>query len=303
MYKPMRYGIKKQFEMKDFITLGFEKNNKIMIIGPLDSGKTYLCHKMISFFLIRKISQVCFFDLDVGQSSVGPPCTIGTTYLHSAKDLKNLCDNPIAHLGFIGSLYPYGFENKIYKSINNILDIMPSDSTIVIDTTGFKNIENKVIKFKCEKIKIISPDIVILLSDFSSKYTQITHFLREATEKVKGKLLIFPHQNTFALKPKLRRRTHHLKAFNCWLKDAMILNLPAKLLDFSKEVNVMQKNHGILVGFLDEKEMCIGGGILICKNNNNLTIYGNLKAGGKIASIDIGTLKFKIKSWEIIYGT
>lgn len=291
--------IKDQFNIIDFSRLGFENANKIMVIGPLDSGKTFLCRKILSFFLLKKLSPVCFFDLDLGQTSIGPPCTIGTTYPNSEKQLENLSDNPIANLAFIGSLYPYGFENKIYKSIRKILELPPNESRIVIDTTGFKNINNEVITFKCEKTKIIAPDIVILLAGSLNNNTKYFQLLKETTEKVEGKLLLFPPQSNFAFKTKSIRRAHHLKAFSYWLEGATQINLPSNLLNCDKVI--MPKKEGRLVGLIDEGGLCVGGGILISENNNNLTIYGKLKPGGNISTIDIGTLKFEIDSWEVIY--
>lgn len=302
-HESFQYDIKNQFNITDFNRLGFEKARKIMLIGALDSGKTTLCRRILSFFLQKNLNPVCFFDLDLGQTSVGPPCTIGTMYIQTEKKLDNLIDYPIAHLAFIGSLYPYSFENKIYKSIKRILKLISNESRIVIDTTGYKKINSEVALFKCRKIEIIAPDILILLSETLNIDTKFLKLLNKTAKAIKGKLLLFPCQNSLLFKSKSMRRANHLKAFRYWLEGATYINLSTNSFGDDIKIDDTEKAHGTLVGLMDEKGLCIGGGVLICKSRKKITIYGKLQPGGEISSISIGTLKFEINSWSIIYKT
>lgn len=289
----------KQYTDSQFAAAGFDTALRIMIMGPTDCGKTYLCHKILSFLLRRRISPVGFFDLDIGQSSIGPPGTIGYRLIRSVDELEHLQDPPIIHLGFIGALTPYGNEGRVYSRIKDILRWTPTNVKMVIDTTGYRNVTPEVIRLKCEKIKIISPDIVILIS---CSYDNLIRSLNKALIEVGGRLLLWPSLNPGLCKSVSVRRAYHLKAFGYWLDNADFMVFPAKSFNIKKNDELDQQLQGKLVGLLDGTGRCVGGGIFICNNGKYITVYGTLRPGDKEAiSLVIGKVNFKPQSWKIVY--
>ncbi|MCX6578570.1 MAG: Clp1/GlmU family protein [Candidatus Aminicenantes bacterium] len=286
------YDIQTEFDVTEFNHFDICRAKRIMVIGPLDSGKTTLCRKLISIFCSKQLMPIYFFDLDIGQSAIGPPGTVGSALIVEEGDMENLSENSNIYLGFIGSLYPYGVEDNVYRSMSIILDHIPINSVIIIDTTGFYEVSKEVLDFKCKKIKILSPDVVVFLSDDLNE-SRFFLRLREETEKIGGKFLVLPYQSNNFSKTAIMRRAHHKNALRYWLENASYLKFPYHLLNFHPQLPDAHNIRGRLVGIIDSKCLCVGGGILIDRITDTLTIYGKLKPGGDIASIEVGTLKLK----------
>ncbi|MCX7667816.1 MAG: Clp1/GlmU family protein, partial [Atribacterota bacterium] len=61
----------------DFLATGFSRfRGTIMVLAPGDRGKSTLVRLLYSFFL-REGRRVGWIDSDLGQSTVGPPTTVG----------------------------------------------------------------------------------------------------------------------------------------------------------------------------------------------------------------------------------
>jgi len=56
-------------------TLEAGKGRIVYVLGSTDRGKTTLCRNIISRFSQREL--VAYLDLDPGQSTIGPPATLG----------------------------------------------------------------------------------------------------------------------------------------------------------------------------------------------------------------------------------
>jgi polynucleotide 5'-kinase involved in rRNA processing len=296
------YHIRKRITLEDFAKLSLREARKVMVIGALDTGKTSMCRKLMSYYLRAQRKGICFLDLDVGQSTVGPPCTIGIKRVNSKEDLSDLQRSSVEHLAFIGSLYPYGHERKVYQCLNRLLKSIPSNRTVIVDTTGYKEAGNKTIVFKRKKIMIIKPDIVLFLSQRPEREDRILRMLDIITRKVGAKLLILPPQNNFGSKSIELRRKRHQLAFSYWLSKARDIRVPIKSLASYNELVVTPNQYGNLVGLLDENGFCVGGGILQGFRNDTLIVYGRKRPGGTITSIDISEQKFKMGSWKIIHN-
>ncbi|MFO7928964.1 MAG: Clp1/GlmU family protein [Candidatus Humimicrobiaceae bacterium] len=59
------------------------------LLGHIDTGKTTFSKEMIKAFL-NKGEKVGFVDSDVGQSTAGPPTTIGAKLVKNKEDIYNL---------------------------------------------------------------------------------------------------------------------------------------------------------------------------------------------------------------------
>src|SRR5438270_11683288 len=64
-----------------------ERGGTAVALGGLDSGKTSFC-RMCAAVAVRLGSTVAYVDSDVGQSTVGPPTTIGLKLSSRADDLE-----------------------------------------------------------------------------------------------------------------------------------------------------------------------------------------------------------------------
>lgn len=118
-------------------------HKRILILGPVDSGKSYLFRKIIDLWKGRGY-RFAALDTDVGQSTLGLPTTI--TLMERGKT----------------SFFFYGFTSPRAHPIRFLAGIakMNRGGRIVIDTTGYIEYPGGL-ELKSAKIEILNPDLVI----------------------------------------------------------------------------------------------------------------------------------------------
>ena len=150
------------------------KARSIMVIGEVDTGKTTLVGEMARCLSVSNDIAVC--DLDVGQSSIGPPTTIGWGKVK--EDFTLLQEILPEDIFFTGTLSP---EGNLLPCLTGAKIITQRASSrckkIIIDTTGYLSAPPARV-LKEYKIDLIAPDVVIgiekrdeicaLLAPFSS---------------------------------------------------------------------------------------------------------------------------------------
>ncbi len=106
---------------------------RVMVMGQVDSGKSTLTKLLVQRILEHQ-PQVAVLDLDLGQSEVGPPTTMGLGVLdHIGQQLGFA--KPLA-LGFVGALTPGGLGMETMTALLPMLPVIPSDMSCVIDGHG-----------------------------------------------------------------------------------------------------------------------------------------------------------------------
>ena len=137
------------------------QDGTIIVLGKADSGKTSFI-KLLTYFLVKRNRKIGIIDLDIGQSTIGPPATIAM----STVDKKRLKDGniPVDHMLFMGMITPANsidrFLDKVYKlytvSERKIVD------TLLVDTTGL--VTGSIgIFLKSSLIKRINPAALVAL--------------------------------------------------------------------------------------------------------------------------------------------
>lgn len=140
-----------------------EVNEKIsvMIVGGVDVGKTGFVT-----FLANKLhlsgKKVAIVDADTGQSSIGPPTTIGLGFLN--KKIVHLTEVPLFDAIFVGCTTPAGVLDRsiigthilVKKAFKNNADV------VLIDTTGWVS-DKGGRELKTSKIYLVNPNYLILI--------------------------------------------------------------------------------------------------------------------------------------------
>ncbi len=130
---------------------------KIIVIGDKDTGKTEFCKKLVNLGL-KKGYKVGVLDLDIGQSHIGPPGSLG--FGIAKKRIRELSKIKPLIIYPVGALSPAGAEERIISGIKTILSKVPkSVDFLVIDTTGYI----KDLRFKTQKTELLNPDKIILI--------------------------------------------------------------------------------------------------------------------------------------------
>lgn len=127
-------------------------HRRILILGPVDSGKSYLFRKIIELWK-RRGYRFTALDTDVGQSTLGLPTTI--TLMEKGKT----------------SFFFYGFTSPRAHPARFLAGVakMNREGRIVIDTTGY--IEYPAgLELKRAKIEILNPDLVVAFPSSDSEW-------------------------------------------------------------------------------------------------------------------------------------
>mgnify|MGYP001116753663 CR=1 FL=1 len=133
----------------------------VVVLGTVDSGKTSFCTYLTNK-LLRERKKVAILDGDLGQSDIGPPCTVAYTFVTSpVTDLFNL---EAKNAFFVGVTSPSVTINKVIDGLASLKkEILGDDPDfVVINTDGWVEGEEAV-NYKIQLVKELSPDIIFCM--------------------------------------------------------------------------------------------------------------------------------------------
>ncbi|MEM2124396.1 MAG: polynucleotide 5'-hydroxyl-kinase, partial [Methanolinea sp.] len=138
--------------------LGFVKDRKgatIYVVGAADRGKTTFCRWLVS--RLAPTALTAYLDCDIGQSTVGPPATIGLA-LYSGN-----AETPLAtHLRFVGAVTPSGHMVQELAGALRLREKAREEGAayIVADSPGWV-VEPAAQEFHIRMIDLLLPEIVV----------------------------------------------------------------------------------------------------------------------------------------------
>lgn len=132
-----------------------------MVLGTVDSGKTSFCTYLVNKLLHQK-KKVAVLDGDLGQSDIGPPCTVAYTFV--GKPVTDLFNLRAKNAIFIGVTSPSGATDKMKESMVSLKkEIIGSDPDfVVMNSDGWVEGEEAV-KYKAQLVEAIKPSIIFYL--------------------------------------------------------------------------------------------------------------------------------------------
>lgn len=135
---------------------------KIMVLGDVDTGKTEFCRFLVNSGLEKKYT-VGVLDLDIGQSHIGPPGSLG--FGIAKKRVRNLEKVPAEIIYPVGALSPTGITEHIVSTLKTMLPKIPeSVDFLVVDTTGYI-CTDEALNLKLQKINLINPDRIVIIEE------------------------------------------------------------------------------------------------------------------------------------------
>jgi polynucleotide 5'-hydroxyl-kinase GRC3/NOL9 len=138
-----------------------ERPATAMVFGTIDSGKTSFCTYLVNRLLFEK-QKVAILDGDLGQSDIGPPCTVAYTFVtRPVIDLFNLqAENAF----FVGVTSP---NEAITRTIEG-LSVLKKEiwnrtpDFVVVNTDGWVEGED-AIRYKVQLAEVLKPDMVFCI--------------------------------------------------------------------------------------------------------------------------------------------
>jgi polynucleotide 5'-hydroxyl-kinase GRC3/NOL9 len=156
----------------------------ILLLGATDTGKTTFLTWLANVLLAQE-QRIAIVDADVGQSSLGPPTTIGLGVV--AAPFQRLQEVPAEALYFVGATSPRGHLVPMVVGTKRLVDYARrlDVGQVIIDTCGYVSADGGQ-ALKYYQIDLIDPDMVVCLQRgkecepllLAFRYGQHPHVLR-----------------------------------------------------------------------------------------------------------------------------
>jgi polynucleotide 5'-kinase involved in rRNA processing len=231
-----------------------------MLVGGLDTGKSTLARNVARAGVDAGLT-AAVLDADIGQSSVGPPTTVGLKLAREAGDLEPDTLARADALTFVGTTSPQGHLLPLVSGSRLLLDLARAEGAdlVVVDTTGLvSGVFGQVLKF--HKIGLLRPDLVVGLErgeELEPLLGVIRRFYPGEVIALQVPAEVVPTsvERRAVLREESMRR-YFAEPLQRWrVKPTVFMPALPDLFDLS----VLDR---ILVGLSDGKGLCIGIGFL-----------------------------------------
>jgi len=165
----------------------FKKPLIAIILGDVDSGKSTLT-TFLANLLVKDNFKVAVVDADVGQSDIGPPTTIGMTFIE--KPVLSLVDIDYKAAFFVGLTSPAGLLHRSIAGTRIMVDkaLDMGAEVVLVNTTGWI-FGSDARELKTALTYLIRPDFLIALQ----KEEELEHLLRPyANSRIKTVRVVAP---------------------------------------------------------------------------------------------------------------
>lgn len=249
-----------------------------MLLGKSDSGKSSLCT-----YLLNKLScgkKVAILDGDMGQSDIGPPCTIA--YAFSNKPVTELYQLKMENAIFLGVTSPV---RALAETINALVqlkkDILENNPDFILVNTDGWVLGEAAIKHKAQMIEALKPEIVACFDEKD----ELKLLLANLTDTLTVKLGSSPFVNE---RSPDKRKTIREISYAKYLDGAKAKTfLLSKIKLENKKALLAMNGEGknLLVGFKDSLGKFLGIGILLEVNQNKMKVLTPVSADPVVVSI------------------
>jgi len=188
-----------------------------LVLGTVDSGKSSFCTYLINR-LLRERQKVAVLDGDLGQSDIGPPCTIA--YAFVTKPVTDLFNLEAKNAFFVGVTSPSASIDKVIEGLaslkKEIFDANPD--FVVINTDGWVEGEEAV-HYKFRVIEELKPNVIFCVQ----RSDELAPFLKIPEQFAK----IFVDVSS-AIKQRDREKRRNLRELGYvkYLHNAKVQSLP-----------------------------------------------------------------------------
>lgn len=234
-----------------------------LVFGASDSGKTSFCTYLVNKLLGEK-RKVAILDADLGQSDIGPPCTIAYTLL--SKPVTDLFNLEVKNAFFAGVTSPSKATDKILQGLTLLKEEIFSSSPdfVVVNTDGWIEGEDAV-QYKVQLAERVGPNIIFCIQQ-NGKINPLLAALKNYRT--------FVIDSPLAIKQRSREKRKSLRELGYikYLKNAKVQSIPlnwVKIENFEQAglgKNAMVKPNGnekgLLVALYDGEKRFLGIGII-----------------------------------------
>jgi len=274
-----------------------EEKGIVILLGATDTGKSTLA-KFFILNLCQRGLKVALIDADVGQSTLGPPATIGFAVFKSDPDWEVVLSPP--EIFFVGSTTPEGYFPLFLKGVKMMVDKATSYGTelILVDTTGFVSGEAGK-EFKKRKIDLLSPRFILALQ----KSDELEPILDLYKENPLYKIYRLPLSEQVKPRSMEERRMNRANKFRDYFKDSAIQELAIEEIQIEGEVldpngdilpfDWALRINGLLIGLKDRYDETLALGVIrnYFEEKKILRVSTPLREIERVKTIQLSSLK------------
>jgi polynucleotide 5'-hydroxyl-kinase GRC3/NOL9 len=274
-----------------------EEKGIVILLGATDTGKSTLAKFLILNFCQRGL-KVALVDADIGQSTLGPPATIGLAVFKSDPDWEVVLSPP--EIFFVGSTTPEGHFPLYLKGVKRMVDKAISYGTelVLVDTTGFVSGEAGK-ELKRRKIDLLSPRFILALQ----KSDELEPILDLYKENPLYKIYRLPLSEHITPRSMEERRTNRANRFRDYFKDSVIQELAIEevqikgdVIDPSGETIPLDwslRISGLLIGLMDSNDETLALGMVknFFEEKKVVRISTPLRDIQRVKTIQLSSLK------------
>jgi polynucleotide 5'-hydroxyl-kinase GRC3/NOL9 len=228
---------------------------------------------------LRLGKSVAYLDADVGQSTVGPPATVGLRYLTQESDLEPLALGRADALYFVGSTSPQGHLLPLVVGAARLADQARTTGTdlLLVDTGGLiGGTLGQVLKF--HKVEALGADWVVGFQRGEELEPILGAVRRGLPAEVEALPVPQGVRATTVDERTANRQARLREAFEPPLHRWKVK--PSVFFpQVPPEIDVSSLD-GLLVGMEDGKGECIGLGVLECRDEG-LRMISSVAEGAK----------------------
>jgi polynucleotide 5'-hydroxyl-kinase GRC3/NOL9 len=209
-----------------------------LVLGTVDSGKTSFCTYLTNR-LSNEGQKVAVIDGDLGQSDIGPPCTVA--YAIVTKPITDLFNLEAKNAFFVGATSPSKSTEKVIDG----LDLLKEESLsfnpdiIIVNTDGWVEGENAV-NYKVQLVERLNPNIIFCIQQ-KDELKPILNVLE------KFKKVIVDSPPSIRQRSREKRKSLRELGYIKYLKNAKVQSIPLSWLKIEdNELIGLGKNRGNL---------------------------------------------------------
>ncbi len=254
----------------------------VYVLGSVDTGKSTLCRFLIEQF--ARTAKTAYIDCDPGQSSIGPPCTLGLR-IHFQTEQTDV-------LLFTGSNSPHGLLLHTLAGIKKLSEkaVASGASHIIVDSSGYV-LGLPAREFQFQVIDLVQPDWLVALQKDYELEGLLACFARHPRIKL---VRLKPSP---AAKPRDmdRRQEYRSSKFKEYFKDAAPHEISFDSLGFHgilSNADQQRPLRHLLIALCDAENLVVTLGILqeIDAESKTLRVYCPPFDPARVALIQLGSL-------------
>ncbi|MGB9853726.1 MAG: Clp1/GlmU family protein [Candidatus Bathyarchaeales archaeon] len=188
-----------------------------LVLGATDSGKTSFCTYLVNK-LLSEGRKIAILDGDLGQSDIGPPCTVA--YAFVSKPITDLFNLEVDNAFFVGVTSPSKAIDKVVEGLTLLKEeiFRSNPDFVVVNTDGWVEGEDAV-KYKVQLVEKINPDAIFCIQQ-DEKMTLLLNMLKNF------KNLVIDSPPTIKQRSREKRRSLRELGYIKYLKNARVKCIP-----------------------------------------------------------------------------